>query len=221
MSFTMTISWCSSSSKMVSTTSLASSRRPPNTSAYMRATRPGVPASPSRSGSSPMASRMVRTAPAIASRSGGSACSLAIKDAPLGSGTRFPNCGHAFRNDGIGGCAVVAVGNLNAHSSALGVLPLGNIGEDCGYLGGIDGLAFHQDGSHAVEGVAMRRQDLPGFFMCLADELSHLGVDERRNLIRYLSSVGKACVCPRDRPRGMIVTLWMWSAMGRAHPTRA
>src|SRR6201996_2665188 len=61
MSRTSTISSCSASKTVLSMSS-GRCRRPANCSAYIRATRAGVSARPSRSGSSPMASRISRTA---------------------------------------------------------------------------------------------------------------------------------------------------------------
>src|SRR5699024_1857802 len=61
MSRTSTSSWCSMS-KVVDSGSRASWARPSKTSSYMRATREGVSSRPSRSGSSPIAARISRTA---------------------------------------------------------------------------------------------------------------------------------------------------------------
>src|SRR5690625_726250 len=61
MSRTSTSSWCSMS-KVVDSGSRASWPRPSKTSSYMRATREGVSSRPSRSGSSPIAARISRTA---------------------------------------------------------------------------------------------------------------------------------------------------------------
>src|SRR5699024_10266527 len=63
MSRTSTISSCSIS-KVLARGSWASWSRPPKTSSYIRATRSGVSSRPSRSGSSPIAARISRTAPA-------------------------------------------------------------------------------------------------------------------------------------------------------------
>src|SRR4051794_26118644 len=55
-----------------------SCRRPLNISAYIRATRAGVSRRPSRSGSSPTAARISRTARSMRGRSGGTAASLVV-----------------------------------------------------------------------------------------------------------------------------------------------
>src|SRR6516162_7111650 len=70
MSRTRTISSCSASKTVVSTSS-GRCRRPANCSAYILATRAGVSVSPSRSGSSPTASSISRTARSIRSWSTG------------------------------------------------------------------------------------------------------------------------------------------------------
>src|SRR6516164_11326601 len=70
MSRTRTISSCSASKTVVSTSS-GRCRRPANCSAYILATRAGVSISPSRSGSSPTASSISRTARSIRSWSTG------------------------------------------------------------------------------------------------------------------------------------------------------
>src|SRR5215472_13145401 len=70
MSRTRTISSCSASKTVVSTSS-GRCRRPANCSAYILATRAGVSISPSRSGSSPTASSISRTACSIRSWSTG------------------------------------------------------------------------------------------------------------------------------------------------------
>ena len=72
MSRTSTISSCSASKTVVSTSS-GCCRSPANCSAYIRATRAGVSTSPSRSGSSPTASKISRTARSIRSWSTGPA----------------------------------------------------------------------------------------------------------------------------------------------------
>src|SRR2546422_5463839 len=65
MSFTITNSWWSSSSKPTSNNSRGSSLRPAKSSSYISAIRRGVPSSPSRLGFSPMASIICCTARSI------------------------------------------------------------------------------------------------------------------------------------------------------------
>src|SRR5579862_5481077 len=71
MSRTMTISSWPTSKTVVSTSS-GRCRRPANCSAYARATRAGVSRRPSRSGSSPIANRISRTARSMRGRSNSS-----------------------------------------------------------------------------------------------------------------------------------------------------
>src|SRR5436853_3424505 len=95
MSLTITISLCFSSNPTVSK-AIGSSPMPENNSSYMLAIRRGVPRSPSRSGSSPIARRIVSTACWMASLSTRRRATLPA-GAPSPRALPFPTCLHLRR----------------------------------------------------------------------------------------------------------------------------
>src|SRR5438105_7455615 len=95
MSLTITISLCFSSNPTVSR-AFGSSPMPENNSSYILAIRRGVPRSPSRSGSSPIARRIVSTAFWMASLSTPRRAALPAV-APSPRALPFPTCLHLRR----------------------------------------------------------------------------------------------------------------------------
>src|SRR2546429_767455 len=95
MSLTITISLCCSSKPTVSR-AIGSSPMPENNSSYILAIRRGVPRSPSRSGSSPIARRIVSTACWMASLSTPRRATLPAA-APSPRALPFPTCLHLRR----------------------------------------------------------------------------------------------------------------------------
>src|ERR1019366_3253413 len=95
MSRTITISSCSAA-KVTSRWSAGFSSNPANSSAYMRATRPGVLTSPSRCGSSPTAERISVTAASIRSMS-----TLIVLSPLHSSVARSSGSGHPFYRAGL------------------------------------------------------------------------------------------------------------------------
>src|SRR3954471_13338429 len=126
MSRTSTISSWSDSNTVVST-SHGSTPMPANTSAYIRATRAGVSISPSRSGFSPMARRISRTAAAIRCWSTGTGRTM--------SPTRLPGAlGRPPRGRLLGGAVAgrPAVGRRSSAPAAVcaaigGALQVGDV----------------------------------------------------------------------------------------------
>src|SRR5205807_6382430 len=100
MSLTITISLCFSSNPMVSK-AIGSSPMPENNSSYILAMRRGVPRSPSRSGSSPIARRIVSTAFWMASLSTPRRATLPAV-APSPRALPCPTCLHLRRRPPTG-----------------------------------------------------------------------------------------------------------------------
>src|SRR5207302_11131103 len=95
MSLTITISLCFSSNPMVSK-AIGSSPMPENNSSYILAIRRGVPRRPSRSGSSPIARRIISTAFWMSSLSTPRRAALPAV-APSPRALPFPTCLHLRR----------------------------------------------------------------------------------------------------------------------------
>ena len=192
MSRTMTISsWLDS--KVTVRCSVGSSWRPAKISAYMRATRVGrVARRPSRSGSSPIASRISRTAFSMRGRSIGVSMGGSSRRA-TGSGAAGPRGADAQRAStsaawpgparatgaaarSATGCASATVAptrhrraRLDGHRDLGGLgLGLGDAGalversEDLGQVGVLEGLLLDQRLGEHVERGAVGGEDRPG-----------------------------------------------------------
>src|SRR5919199_3869266 len=137
MSLTITISSCSAA-KVTDRCCSGESWRPEKISAYMAATRSGVSWSPSRSGSSPIASRISRTAFSIRPVSISPMRVLGLAEPPhparVGGGPRGP---------------------------------LRDLGQDLEHLGRVQGLLLHERLGQLVEGLAVADEDLPGLVVGL------------------------------------------------------
>ena len=189
MSRTMTISsW--SASKRTARWSAGSSWRPAKISAYISAIRCGVRRSPSRSGSSPMARRISRTA-----------CSIRCPVDAAAGGYR-PEARFAHRaSGGRGGrrrrrrwrpapprpagtsCAAGAV--------AGGVLPLGHRREDGHDLFGLQRLLLDEGAGQLVEDGPVGGEDVAGHAVGVVDQPAHLGVDAGRHLVGVVGLGGE------------------------------
>src|SRR5437879_7641886 len=165
MSLTITISSCSAE-KVTAKCWSGSSWRPLKISAYILATRSGVRCSPSRSGSSPMASRISRTAFSIRPRSIGPFATLI--DSRL---RRRP------RDAAAGGARGASTGDAGARRS------LGNVLQDRHDLRRVERLLLHQGGGETVERLSVGHEDVERLGVGFVDELADLGVDLARDLV--------------------------------------
>src|SRR5512144_3355888 len=200
MSLTMTISSWPSSNTVVSTSS-GRSRSPANASAYARATRRGVPRSPSRSGSSPMAISSSRTAASTRDASN----SLIRPRVPHRRGAVGLRAGRRAT------ARPVAAGGAGQPGDVLGpeqrelarrhhrglvrrqplarpgvgapAGPLLDRGEDLENLLLGDGLLVHQAQDQVVEDVAVLDEDLPRLVVRRLDEPADLEVDGRGDVL--------------------------------------
>src|SRR5690625_4229790 len=197
ISRTSTNSWWSMS-KVVASGSWASWSRPKNTSWYIRATRAGVSCRPSRSGSSPIAARISRTAACTRGWSTGMSDSRPAR-ATLARGpgdlgvvpTRVGQLGRIglhrlarvvlLRAGGGGGAAHLRRlerGPLAAGGPHLAQRTLPDVGEDLGQVVLVQGLPLEQLGDQAIEHVPVLHDHRPGLVQGVVEQSPHLLVDE-------------------------------------------
>src|SRR5436190_10252358 len=172
-----------------------SSVRPLKTSAYMRATRLGVLTSPSRSGSSPIASRISRTAFSMRPSSISLTTIGPLMDTTtpyaadlcpsggLGLGARRTPAGRS------GGLAV-------ATGLAVGARPRRQMADDLHQLRRVERLLLDQRGGQLVEHGPVGRQDRAGRGVGSVDEAADLAVDAGRDLVGVVRLV--AVVAPEE-----------------------
>src|SRR6478609_4853022 len=181
MSRTMTISSWSASNVTVRCCD-GSSRSPAKISSYISAMRLGVRARPSRSGSSPIASRISRTARSTRGLSTSALASgvttwigsvTAVPSVLLGSGGRAPRRARA-RRVGRGGS------RRPAHAGAGERL---DAGEDRLHPLDLERLVIDQLRRHLVENGAVGLEDLARDRVRALDQAAHLVVDARRDLV--------------------------------------
>src|SRR5437879_255766 len=165
MSFTITISSCSAE-KVTARCWLGESRKPEKISSYMFATRSGVRRSPSRSGSSPIASRISRTAFSMRPLSMGSIAALGARRRLRRTPAR-----------------AIAVGGPPR--------PLREVAEDGHHLGGVERLPLDQRVGQPVERGPVHPQDLGGLAVRLVDEAPDLGVDPGGHLVGVVGLVAE------------------------------
>src|SRR5205823_699717 len=134
----------------------------------MLATRSGVRTRPSRSGSSPIASRISRTAFSIRPRSIEPLASGVTTKSRLRRRPRDAAAGHTRRTG-------------SRHPGAG--RPLGHVLQDRHDLGRVERLLLNERGRETVEGLAMGDEDVDGLGVGLVDELADLGVDLARDLV--------------------------------------
>src|SRR5438876_4601184 len=150
MSLTITISsW--PASKVTESWGSGQSWTPLKISAYMLATRSGVFRRPSRSGSSPMASRISRTA-------------FSIRPVSMPSGSAVTSGGIRVRaRPGLRQCASnPAAGGGSGRGGGRAVLrgPLADGAEDRHDLGRVERLLLDEGGRQLVKGLAVLGQDV-------------------------------------------------------------
>src|SRR4051812_38694408 len=176
MSRTMTISSCSASNVTVRCFE-GSSCSPAKISSYMSAMRAGVRTSPSRSGSSPIASRISRTAFSIRPLS----TPMGAPRSRLASRSRLRRAARIRH----------VVGRRRARPSRTHAGERLDAGEDLLHALDLQRLVRDELVGETVQGVAIRLEDLACGAVRVLDETTDFGVDAGRDLLGVVGPAGE------------------------------